>query len=50
MQKIQIFHEPLRLKDEINASVGRLTRFKQQYGTHKTAVQGDMLSANDAAV
>jgi hypothetical protein len=49
-QKAKFFHETLGLKGEFNGSVGWLTRFKQQYSICETAVQGERLSASDAAV
>jgi hypothetical protein len=48
-QKAKVFHEALGLEGEFNASVGWLTRFKQRYCIHEIAVQGERLSANNAA-
>jgi hypothetical protein len=46
-QKAKFFHEALRLEGDFNASIAWLTRFKQQYSTCETAVQGERLGAND---
>jgi hypothetical protein len=46
----QVFHEALGFEGEFSASVGWLTRFKQWYGIREIVVQGERLSAIDAAV
>jgi hypothetical protein len=48
-QTAKFFYKALELEGEFNASIGWLTRFKQQYGILEIAVQGERLSASDAA-
>jgi hypothetical protein len=43
-QKANFFHEALGLEGEFHSFIAWLTRFKQQYGTCGTAVQGERWS------
>ena len=48
-EKAKFFHRALGLEGSFCASSGRFTRFKQRYGIHKIAVQGECLSADTTA-